>query len=184
MFSKPNAIVYVRRNDLIIGGKHINAGKLKLPIEIVNNLEILDPDSFIDLCQDFFSSHNLKGKRALVILDQSIIFSKLIELNSSNKNDLDLYIDNYIDQMPYLPSQRSVIKYKDNEKFKIYATNADIYQAVVDSLKLCGISKIVSISPSSAYTIDFSLKSSEIIDQFMIDKKVWKTYDFSTTSSV
>jgi hypothetical protein len=56
MFGKANAIVYVRRSSLLIAGKHLKPARLNLPLEAVNNLDVIDADVLGTLCQDFFSA--------------------------------------------------------------------------------------------------------------------------------
>lgn len=181
MFKKPNAIVYLRRNDLIVGGKHITAGKLKFTPALVNNLELQNPDIFIGTCQEFFSAHDMKGKKVLIVLDQGIVFSKTLQLDDSNK-DVDAIAEDYIAAMPFLPGQRAYVQFEKDNQLQLYTTNADLYQAVLEALRFSGMRKLVAISPSGAYQIDFGVKSSEIIEQFMADKKVRRSFNFSTTT--
>ncbi len=54
MIAKPNALVYLRRNDFFIGGKHISAVKMKFTPNLTKNLELLDTGLFVTTCQEFF----------------------------------------------------------------------------------------------------------------------------------
>ena len=178
----PNAIVYLRRNDLIVGGKHITPGKLKFTSDLLENLELQDPNKFIEACSEFFSAHNLQAKKVLIVLDQSVVFEKLVSTDDPSKGDINYITDNFIASMPYTSGQRSCIKFEADNQLHLYATNADLYRAISDALDLTGIRKLTSVTPAVAYSIDFGGKSSDIIEQFISDKKVRNKINFSTVS--
>lgn len=182
MLTKPNAIVYLRRNDLIVGGRHLSPGKLKFTSDIIDNLEIKNPDVFIGTTQEFFTNHDLKGKKVLVVLDQKLVFTKSVEITDDNKDQIDIIIENFVSAMPFLPGQRACTQFRQDNQLVIFATNADLYNSIEESLKLAGAKKIVGVTPSVAYDIDFTARSSVIIQQFIDDKKVRHTVDFSTVT--
>lgn len=184
MIAKPNALVYLRRNDLFIGGKRISAVKMKFTPNLMANLEVLDPDIFVTTCQEFFSTHGIKGKRVLLVLDQGIVFAKSIELQSSSKDSINEVEANFVAAMPFEQGQRACIHYLQNTTLQLYATNADLYHVIQESLRLIGIRKLIAITPAAPYKIDYAAKPNSVIDQFLDDKNVRRQYDFSTTSSV
>ncbi|HEV7454472.1 MAG TPA: hypothetical protein VGO07_04390, partial [Candidatus Saccharimonadales bacterium] len=81
MFSKPNALVYVHHNGLVVVEKHTPQAKLKFPSELVANLEVTDTGKFLDLCQQFFAGNGLRHKRVLMVLGYNAVFEKKIELD-------------------------------------------------------------------------------------------------------
>jgi Tfp pilus assembly PilM family ATPase len=182
MILKPNALVYLRRNDLFIGGKHISAVKMKFDRDTVNNLEVINPEAFIATCQAFFSSHAMKAKRVLIGLDQSVVFAKTIDITDDNKDQLLTIVDNYVNAMPFEAGKRACLQVRKDAKLQLYATNADIYRALQEALRLSGIRKLIAITPAAAYSIDYTSKPSAVIDQFLDDKEVRRTADFSTNT--
>lgn len=180
MISKPNALVYLRRNDLFIGGKRLAAVKMKFTPNLIKNLELLDTDLFITTCQEFFSAHGMRGKRVLLVLDQGIVFSKTIELNDETKDGIDNIYQEYIAEMPFEPGQRACVRNRTDTKLQLFAVNANLYQAVQEALRLIGVRKVVAISPAEVYNIDYNAKPNSVIDQFLDDKEIRRLLDFST----
>jgi hypothetical protein len=184
MLLKPNALVYFRRNDLFIGGKHLSAVKMKFSPEMTKNLEVLNHDTFVSACQSFFDLHDLKSKRVLVVLDQSIVFSKTIQLEDYDKDQLSSLVDNFIAAIPFEEGQRACIQTREEKSLQLYATNADLYKVIQESLHLCNVRKILAITPAAAYSIDYSLKPSEVIDQFLNEKDAGRLYNFASVNPV
>jgi hypothetical protein len=182
MIAKPNAVVFLRRNDLIVGGKRISSGKLSLVPDFVNYLEVLDAEKMLATAQEFFSSRNLSGKRVLMVLDQTVVFSKTVSLDDSNKDDIAAITEAYIAAMPYLPGKRACLQEITDDQLNLYATNVELYQILSDALEQSKVRKIVAITPASAYkNIDYTTKFSLIIEQFIADKEVARRLNFSTT---
>jgi hypothetical protein len=184
MLSKPNALVYFRRNDLFIGGKHISAVKLKFTSDMTRNLEVLKPDAFVNACQAFFDIHDLKAKRVLVVLDQSVVFAKSFPIDGLDKDQIAGLASKFLTAMPFEEGQRACIQYRDDSKLHLFATNADLYSVLQEALRQVGIRKLIAISPAAAYKIDYSAKPLEVIDQFLAGKDASRFYDFSTCTPV
>ena len=101
-----------------------------------------------------------------------------------SKAEADDISDGFISAMPFSAGQRVSVKYhKDNNIF-LYATNSDLFQAINEALDVSGIRKLVSVTPAIAYKIDYSGKSSDIIDQFLTDKKIRNKINFSTVNPI
>lgn len=184
MFSKPNAIVYLRRNSLAVGGKHISFVKQNLTPDLTNNLEIINRDKFIATCRDFFSVRDIRNKRVLVVLDRNIVFAKTIELSDPSKDSATSMASTFIDAMPFNPGQRVCVQFREDRKLQLYATNNDLYNTLLEALRMCNMRKLIAITPAAAYKIDFTAKPSDVIEQLMDDRTVRQTFDFSTASPV
>lgn len=182
MILKPNALVYLRRNDLFIGGKHISAIKMKFSPDCTNNLEVLNPDLFVGTCREFFTAHNMKSKRVLIVLDQSVVFAKSFALNEATKDEVAAVLESFVAAMPFEPGQRAVVQLKNENKLELYATNADLYQVLQESLRQSGMRRLIAITPAAAYKIDYRAKPGAVIEQFLDDKAVLRTFDFSTAT--
>ncbi|MFI5271320.1 MAG: hypothetical protein ACHQT9_04745 [Candidatus Saccharimonadales bacterium] len=182
MFSKPNSIVYLRHNDIIVGGKKIDPGRLALPSESFIHLEVQNPELFASTCADFFRSQGLKGKKVLIVLDDSVVFSKVVQLDNENRANIAGILTGYVDEMPINEGYRSVLGYQVKDALYIYGTNAMLYEALEDALNRSGVSKVIAVTPSEAYDIDFTAQSAEIISNLLMDKTVRNKINFSTVS--
>ncbi len=183
MIARPNALVYVRRNDLIVAGKHIAPAKLTIDKEMLNNLEVCDPDKFIATCQVFFSSHSLTGKRVLVVLDNSVVFFK----NLPAENGQGTYAnaaESFVTSMPFEPGVRACLELRDDNRPELFATNSKIYEAVTEALRMSKVKKIAAIVPVGAYSLERGIKPADAIERYMNDREVYRTADFSTVTPV
>ncbi len=184
MFVKPKIIVYVRRSNIIIAGKNISAAKLNIPPSIMLNMEIIDSNSFYKSTCDFLSSRNIKGKKVLIALDDSVVFSKAMAVGDATKSDINKAANQYIDEMPVAAGQRACLQIVDNGQLELYGTNAELYQLVVDALKEVGAGKVVAISPTPAYKLDAEVQPAAAVDRYLNDTETQKIADFLAVSPV
>ncbi|MEO6761552.1 MAG: hypothetical protein ABI220_04230 [Candidatus Saccharimonadales bacterium] len=181
MFSRPSAIIFLRRNSLIVVGRHISAAKLNLPVDIVNNMEVLDRERLVSACQDFFADHDLKSKRCLLVLDQSVVFTKTLEHKKGD--DSTSALESYISAMPFEPGKRACLGVEQDDRLLLFATNAELYQTIAEALKLSGAGKLVAITPIAAYELGKDSESGAAVKRLIEDKIVHAQADFSTVSA-
>ncbi|HSW80196.1 MAG TPA: hypothetical protein VLG47_05460 [Candidatus Saccharimonadales bacterium] len=184
MFAKPKIIVYIRRSNIIIAGKNISAAKLNIPPSILLNLEIVDTNSFYQSARDFFATRDIKGKKVLIALDDSVVFSKVASLENADKSDINKFANQYIDAMPFNAGQRACLQIVDNDQLELYGTNAQLYQMTMDALKDAGAGKVVAVSPTPAYKLATDLQPSAAVDRYLNDTETQKIADFLAVSPV
>jgi hypothetical protein len=182
MLSKPNALVYLRRNNLFVTGKHVSPANLAIANDLLNFMEVVDNTKFIATCTDFFSSHGLEGKKVLVVLDQSIVFTKSIILSDANKEGTEAAVNKFIESIPFESGQRAFEQLETDSELELYATNSDLYRSITEALDQSKVRRIVAIIPSYAYKLPKDIKPAESVNQFMSNKEVRKIADFSTIS--
>jgi len=181
MFTKPNAIVYVRRTGLIVAGRRIAPARLTFPADVLANMEVLAPDKFTGGCQQFFKSHGVHGKRALVVLDGSIVFDKNIGLDKSGKPDA--LADAFLAAMPFEPGKRALLTLRQSDALQLYATNAELYQCLVQALRGAGAAKVTAVTPAPAYDLGQDKPQlAAAIGQFINDTSVRAQADFLGTT--
>lgn len=180
MFSRPNTIIYLRRSSLVIVGRHIAPAKLNIPPELINNLEVLSSGKLIDSYVEFFSSHDVHGKRPLLVLDQSVVFTKTVPLDKSD--DITALTDAYVAAMPFRPGQRACVQFRSNNQLQLYATNVELYQTIQEGLREAGGGKLMAITPVAAYQLDDATKFGAAIEFFVNDKEVRRKANFSTAA--
>lgn len=178
VFTKPNAIIYLRRNGLVIAGRRVTPARLNFPPELVDNLEILRHDKFIEGCRDFFVAHSIHSKRVLVVLDHSIVFSKEAVLDKPGKPTA--IVKAFVDAMPFDAGKRACVTLQGPTTLKLFATNAELYQDLMEALRLSGASKLIAITPAAAYGLDEDHKQlSTAVEKFINDTKVRSQADFA-----
>lgn len=181
MFSvKPNVLVYVHRNGLIISGKRIEYKRLVFPADVVSNLEVTNPTKFTNLCQRFFTENNLKHKRVLMVLDNDMVFGKKIELDRSGKPDA--LAQAFVDAMPFEPGKRTCLVIQSENLLQLLATNYDLYSSIAKALENSGVTKIFSITPVAAYDLTGAdRKVSALTELFLKNSHISRLVNFSST---
>jgi len=112
-------------------------------------MEVIDAPAFVESLSAFFSQHGLKGKHALMVLDDSVVFNKSVPIDTDS-NPADI-ADQYIDAMPLEPGQRACLRVLSDTEINLYATNGRLYQAVAEALNEAGAAKLLAITPATAY---------------------------------
>jgi hypothetical protein len=176
-FSKPNTLAYIQRSSLLVAGKHMAPSRLDFTESVVKNLEIIQHEKFISLCQELFVDSGFRGKRVLVVLDPSIVFEKTIELDQSGQPDI--LMQGFVDAMPFESGQRASVAIKAGNSLELYATNASIYTAVIDALHAAAISKLVAVTPSGAYHLGGNERTiSAASERFFADDVIYRQANF------
>ncbi|HWT55732.1 MAG TPA: hypothetical protein VN031_01720 [Candidatus Microsaccharimonas sp.] len=181
LFSKPNAIVYVRRGGLVVAGKKIAPARLTFAPEQVRDLEVLRDESFTENLRDFFTEHGLKGKHVLMVLDDSVVFTKSVALDEDGQPGA--IADAFIDQMPFSPGKRACLRFSQDSKLNIYATNGQLYLAIAEALDQAGAAKLLAITPAAAYPSDGSKQQlAAAIQQYINDTSVRANANFQNAA--
>jgi hypothetical protein len=177
IFSKPNAIVYVRRNGLVIAGKKLAPARYTFPPEHVENMEIRSDDSFTETLSSFFQEHEMKGRHVLMVLDDSVVFTKTVSLDADGQPGA--IADAYIEEMPLEPGKRVCIRVNTDSELKLYATNGQLYLAIADALDQAGGGRLLAITPAAAYPSDGSKQQlAAAIQQYISDTSVRSNANF------
>lgn len=177
MFLKPNAIVYLRRNHLIVAGKQITPARLNFSEELVNNMEVLRPDKFMAGCRDFFMAHKMHGKRVLLVLDQNIVFTKTVELDKDGSPGA--IVKSFLAAMPVDIGKRACVQVRSSSELKLFATNADLYCTVTEALHMAGTNKHIPVTPASAYELKPDEQLGAAIERFIGDAAVRSKCNFA-----
>ena len=151
MLFKPNILILVQRGGLLAAGRRPPSSKLSFPDELVHNLEVLQYDKLVEHCQHFFKDKGIRSKRVQIVLDYSVVFEKVIELDKTGKPDV--IMEGFIGAMPFEPGKRACVAVQSATDLHLYATNAELYQAVADALKAAGAGTLLAITPIAAYNL-------------------------------
>ncbi len=149
MLFKPTVIIFVQRGGLLVTSRRSKATRLSFPDDVVHNLEVLQRDKLVASCQHVFDNANLRGKRAIVVLDYSVVFEKAIALDQTGQPDK--LLEGFVAAMPFDEGQRACLGVENKDQLQLYATNADLYQAIEAALHVSGIGSVVAITPIAAY---------------------------------
>ena len=177
MFASPNVLVFVQRGGLVVSGKHVGPARLEFPAELVSNLELVHPAKFVEYCKQFFDENDLRHKRALIVLDNSLVFRKRIELDASGKPGA--LAKGFVEAMPFEEGTRACLSIQSDNLLQLLATNADIYDGIAAALEGAGAAKVIAVTPVAAYDLKGSdRKITTLAEHFLHDKHALKEADF------
>lgn len=183
IFSKPNAIVYVRRSGLVVAGKKLSPARMNFAAEHIQDLEILRDEVFTETLRDFFVSHQLKNKHVLMVLDDTVVFTKTVALDTAGKPAT--IAESFIDAMPFSEGKRACLRVLSETELNLYATNGQLYITIADALGQAGISKLLAITPATAYPTDRGKQQlATAIQQYISDTTVRSNANFQNTPLV
>ncbi|MGH7241212.1 MAG: hypothetical protein ACREGB_02880 [Candidatus Saccharimonadales bacterium] len=181
IFSKPNAIVYVRRGGLVVAGKKIAPARLSFAVEQVQDMEILRDEPFTENLRDFFVEHGLQGRHVLMVLDDSIVFTKTVALDEDGQPGA--IADKFIEQMPLSPGKRACLRISGTSKLDLYASNGQLYTAIAEALNQAGVTKLLAITPAAAYPNNGSKQQlAAAIQQYINDTAVRSSANFQNAA--
>jgi hypothetical protein len=147
--------IHIRGSGLSFKSNGNNLLDLNVPLNILDNMEILDPLAFEKLTVDSINTNNIKPQKANLFLSNEIIFNKIVKTSEEEKD--------FFDQVPLEPDNL-VKKTIDIKDAKIAIA---VSKRFIDNIKLIlektGF-KIVSIAPeaeSIQNLIDFGENESE-----------------------
>jgi hypothetical protein len=170
IFSKPNAIVYVRRNGLVVAGKKLTPARMTFATDQVENLEVVQDNAFTDSMREFFVQNSLKGKHVLMVLDDSVVFDKTVALDSDDQPSV--VADSYIEAMPFEPGKRACLRVLSEAELRLFATNGQLYLAIADALDQAGAGKLLAITPAAAYPTSGKQQLAAAVQQYVSDTAV------------
>jgi hypothetical protein len=182
MFKKPNAIIYVRRSGLVVAGKRLAPARTSFDAAYFENMEVRDREGFIAHCRKFFEDHGLKGKHILMVLDNSLIFSKSSRIE--NPGDGARLRSDFIAAMPLDPGKKAIISSRSADGIDIYATNADIYTDITEAIHQSGAGRLLAITPATAYDTPEGGKLATAIQTYVNDTAVRSTANFTAADLV
>jgi hypothetical protein len=174
--------MYVRRSGLIVAGKHISPARLSFPTTVFDNLEVHSAEQFINLISEFLKEQDMHGKRILVVLDETAVFEKTVEIDKSGKPDKIMAA--YVAAMPFQPGQRICIGVNDNSSLHLYATNAHLADCLSQAIKLSGAGRLLAITPAAAYGLADDQPLSSAVTTFITDSSVRSRANLASVSPV
>jgi len=151
MLFKPNLIVFLQRNGLLIAGRRMKPARFTFADDVIHNLEVEQRDKLVSSSAQFFKDNNLHGKRVLLVLDYSVVFEKTVELDKTGQPDK--LLAGFVAAMPFSAGSRACLGVETGSQLRLFATNAAVYQAINDALQQAGVGSVSAVTPIAAYSL-------------------------------
>ena len=103
MFGKPKLIIYIRRTALELYSEKSSSylEKLQFLPQHVLDEEILDHEGFVKFLADFFVKVIEPDSKVAILLSDEVTSSKIIQLGSVSRQDLDAQKQHFFDDVPF-----------------------------------------------------------------------------------
>ncbi|HSE61387.1 MAG TPA: hypothetical protein VLA88_03765 [Candidatus Saccharimonadales bacterium] len=149
--NNPTVALHVTREGLTgytKSGKNGHSQKLSFPPEVVRNLEVVDQPQLAKLVATFAAENKLHGQRVVILLDDSVIFQKIVPAAEEIKQPG--VVADFEHKVPFDPEKRRVITLHPKDQLVILGTNRVLYETIATALQTVG-AKVLAAAPMAIY---------------------------------
>lgn len=142
-------VINVNRNRLSFCGGNIS-GLLSLtfPPNVVRDLEITDPNSFVSLVKSFITQHQINPSPLVIVLDKDVYFDK--DLTSTPVSDIPLVSQKFLDTVPLASISSRILKI--GVSTHLIAINRHFYESLKLAFESSGFSVIAVVPALDSFT--------------------------------
>lgn len=145
--NKPSVILYISRSGLSLFGQNKN-GVIDFPADAVQNLEVIDERKLGEVVGQFASSYGVRKQRLLCLLDDGVVFQKLVPKTADPKQ---AFVD-FESKVPFDPMDHAVISLQVKDQQIFLATNKKLYQTILRAIEQLNC-KIIAVSPAAVFGV-------------------------------
>lgn len=137
-FQKPPLLLFLTDKSIETDNPKVQGGILKLnfPKGAVDNLEVEDPQKLAEALEGFVKENGLQNQRALMILSDSLLFTKKFPLKDLVK--LDSEREKFISEVPFEPEKIAALSWQNDSECVLAAANKIFYETVKSILEKIG----------------------------------------------
>ena len=154
--NKPSFVVYLHRDGLTLYSAKAKAVELPLPTDVVQNLEVLDSKKLTEVVAQFAATHNLRRQRGVCILDDWVVFQKIVPKSSDEKQAFT----DFESKVPFDPEARATLSVQVKDQIILLGTNKAFFLPVIAAFGQAG-GHIVSVTPAAVFGITKTEKLSD-----------------------
>lgn len=166
-FNSYPASVYIKKKSLefIVGN---NRKSLEFPDDVTSNADIINPEKYEKLVEEFITTNNLKKQKVLLVLADEIIFDKTFP--NEDLKILDDKINDFLDMVPIDPGKIAQKNIKSDKGIYFFAVNKDLFEKLVEVMERSGVEVLAAV-PLTAFSEEKDL-SVEIIKKIFDNKNL------------
>lgn len=173
--SKPHMILMLSRELLIAHTNKDEQAKLEFPTSVVNNLEVIDATKLVELVGNFADRYGLRGRKLVLVLDDTIVFQKVVALTS--RVDATTAQAEFQEKMPLTKTDQRVLSLKLKDQLVLLGANGSYYLLVVQALLNRGV-KVLSVAPLAMFAKGVSKLTPEIVDRVVHNHRLASVANF------
>lgn len=173
---RKQAVLYIEANRLFFyPGPAGNTVQLAFPQDMVSDLEVLNPQKFLNLFLVFFQTQKIPPSEILCVFAQATVFEKEFPLGEKKES-----VQQFLDYVPFddILSKQFTI----NKKLRVFAINGQLYNIVKQaseksncvSVAVVAYTSLLEIIPELSQKVDLPLMLSRFDScrQFSLETNV------------
>ncbi len=172
---KQQIFLQLTRGALISYTNKGEQARLDFPTSVVQNMEVIDQAKLAELVAGFADKYGLRGKKLMLVLDDSIVFQKIVPL-AADADPTSLQTD-FQEKIPLATDTQRVLALKLKDQLVMFGTNGDYYLQVVQTLASRG-AKIQSVAPLTLFTKGASKPTPEIFEKVASNQRLVEVANF------
>jgi hypothetical protein len=173
--AKPRMILQLKRDMLVAYTTNDEQAKLDFPLAVVRNLEVVDHAKLQEMVGQFADQYGLKGKKLTLVLDDSVVFQKVVPLGP-NADAAALHAD-FQDKMPLEASVCRVQALKIKDQLVLLGTNGALYLYIVQALSAKGV-KVLAVVPMALFAKGISRLTPEVAQRVIHNHHLARVANF------
>ncbi len=185
MFTKPQAIFFIKRNsiELYDGKSQSFLEKLDFGPQIVSSEEVLDPEGLARLLGDFFPKVTFPGQKAFLVLSDELTFSKVIDGEKAKQEELENDKKQFLDSVPLDARELLPLDFFYKNKRYLAACNKKLLEGITGSLSKLG--RVVEFAvPALVFGVVAGALTAEDIKGILSNKQLIKLSNLHVPSKV
>jgi|SRR3989338_1734546 len=122
MIKPAKAIIFVKRSSLDFVIENCSQTlSLNLPVDVVRDQEIINPQKLADLIKSFIESNKITGLNVLMVVDRPLVFEKKLENLAEDKKSEE--IQKFLDIVPFENVESKIIPIETGIKIQVINNN-------------------------------------------------------------
>lgn len=144
----PEILIFLARNSVFFFEPKTGFTKqLAIPVNVMRDLEVVDPNSLSSLIGNFVDNEKLNLGKVVVVASEAISFTKDIPFSEENKKGI--IVQDFTDTVPLESPEVKV--FRTNTLYKVVGINPKYYQVLTEVMISKGFS-VVGVIPGSVIT--------------------------------
>lgn len=179
--SKPNGILYVRRDGLTLYNNAGKSAQLTFGSDTVEYVEVLDARKLTELIAQFVAAQPGANKLKLMcLLDDFVVFQKLLPLAGTDSKKAAADFES---KLPFDPEDRTLLTLQTKDQLVLLGTNKEFCLVVVSAFAAAGC-RVLSVSPAVIYSAGKTALTPEAVQKILASSSLADKANFLSGGSL
>lgn len=177
-FNKYPSAIYIKKNSLTFytGDEEKN---LELPVDIATDSDIINPQKYEKLVEDFIITEKIKKQQFILVLSEEIVFQKSVP-----PEDIKIADERLADFVSMIPLEGEKLVKKSVQvegSIQLFAVNKHLFEKIIEILEKLRF-EVVAVVPLSLFSSDNDF-SKDTIKNIYKENELLKKANFLSDDS-